>query len=75
MENVETDSNEKGKKLSDNNIIKLVASIETKSEHPIARSIVESVTTEKLKRRKYSFCVIFLAPKPKHNKKDVFPHD
>lgn len=52
LENVETDSNEKGKKLSDNNIIKLVASIETKSEHPIARSIVEEANERKIELEK-----------------------
>ena len=50
--NVEPNSNEKGKKLSDNNIIKLVASIETKSEHPIARSIVEEANERKIELEK-----------------------
>lgn len=48
FENVETNSNEKGKQLSDDDIIKIVASIESKSEHPIARGVVEETKERKI---------------------------
>ena len=48
FENVETNSNEKGKQLSDDDIIKIVASIEAKSEHPIARGVVEEAKEIKI---------------------------
>ena len=47
-ENAETNSNEKGKQLSDDDIIKIVASIEAKSEHPIARGVVEEAKERKI---------------------------
>ena len=46
--NVEPNSNEKGKQLSDDDIIKIVASIEAKSEHPIARGVVEEAKERKI---------------------------
>ena len=46
--NVEPNSNEKGKQLSDDDIIKIVASIEAKSEHPIARGVVEEGKERKI---------------------------
>ena len=47
-ENAETNSNEKGKQLSDDDIIKIVSSIEAKSEHPIARGVVEEAKERKI---------------------------
>ena len=47
-ENAEPNSNEKGKQLSDDDIIKIVASIEAKSEHPIARGVVEEAKERKI---------------------------
>ena len=46
------DTNKKIKKISDNEIIKIVASIETKSEHPIARGIVNDAKERKIKLKK-----------------------
>ena len=52
FENVETNSNEKGKQLSDDDIIKIVASIESKSEHPIARGVVAEAKERKIELEK-----------------------
>ena len=52
FENVETNSNEKGKQLSDDDIIKIVASIESKSEHPIARGVVAEAEERKIELEK-----------------------
>lgn len=52
FENVETNSNEKGNQLSDDDIIKIVASIESKSEHPIARGVVAEAKERKIELEK-----------------------
>lgn len=52
FENVETNSNEKDKQLSDDDIIKIVASIESKSEHPIARGVVAEAKERKIELEK-----------------------
>ncbi len=46
------DTNKKIKKISDNEIIKIVASIEAKSEHPIARGIVNDAKERNIELEK-----------------------